>query len=960
MGISDPDALPHRHLKLDSTNDNLNTPITRTRLYFALNIYSSAAGVIAVLAGLVVLAGWVFDIVLFKGVLSEFGSMKPNTALCFILSGTSLYLWQTESQNQIIFRIAQALGFIVSTIGLLTLSQDIFGIDFKLDQLMFKSENLAGTTRLLRMSPAASISFFLIGFSLLFLKRKTGQVNRLSQWIVSIVTVSSVLPVIGYAYGVQHLYKIEPFSSVALPTAITFFILSTAIIFVQPHISIIAIVLKQSAGGTLARVLFPIVFFLPFIAGWLRLQAQYAGYVGTEAGLTIFASFNVAVFAVLVLLVANSLDKTDVERKQSEKASRNSERRFRALIEHGGDSIALIDSNNKILYLSPAVESVEGYKPEELLGRNGAENTHPDDMHMVQEIVQKLIEKPGTPIHVLWRRRHKNGKWLWLEGTATNLLNDPAVQAIVTNYRDITGRKKIEEDVNRVQGQLEAVFQSIQDGIVVTDMTGNFLLVNESEARICGFQSAEEMKKNLAYFVDVFELFHPDGQPLPIGEWPLNRILRGETIPDLELRGRRHDTGQEWFFSFTGKPVYNKQGQQILAVVVTRDITERKQAEETLRASEDRYRIVAETATDAIVTIDEKGKILFANPSVERIFGYSVDELLGQRISMLMPERLREKHHTGLNRYIETGKRSIPWAGVEIEGRHKDGHEIPLENSFGELVKDGRHYFTGIIRDITERQHIEEEIRHLNEVLERKVVERTTQLEFINKELEAFSYSVSHDLRAPLRAINGFSQAVLEDYEEKLDDDGKFYLREIRAASKDMAELIDDVLQLSRLTRSEMIFDIVNLSEICHSIAMQLQKRDASRRAIITIEPKLFIKGDQRLLDILLTNLMENAWKFTSKLEVAKISIGQEKRNDETVYFIRDNGAGFDMTYAGKLFGVFQRLHSTKEFEGTGVGLATVQRIVHRHGGHVWAEGAVNQGATFYFTLAEFKRGNDG
>jgi signal transduction histidine kinase len=251
-------------------------------------------------------------------------------------------------------------------------------------------------------------------------------------------------------------------------------------------------------------------------------------------------------------------------------------------------------------------------------------------------------------------------------------------------------------------------------------------------------------------------------------------------------------------------------------------------------------------------------------------------------------------------------------------------------------------------------------VRDSQRELESEVHQRTAQLKAANKELEAFSYSVSHDLRAPLRHINGFSQSLLEDYEDQLDDVGKGFLRELRSASKEMAQLIDEVLELARITRSEMHPEVVNLSEQAQLISAELQRGKSERQVLVNVEKDLIAEGDRRLLRILLSNLLENALKFTAKRDHPEITFGKLQQNGESTYFIRDNGAGFEMAYVHKLFSAFQRLHSAREFEGTGIGLATVQRIVHRHGGNVWAEGAVNQGATFYFTLPGFKEVDGG
>jgi len=258
-----------------------------------------------------------------------------------------------------------------------------------------------------------------------------------------------------------------------------------------------------------------------------------------------------------------------------------------------------------------------------------------------------------------------------------------------------------------------------------------------------------------------------------------------------------------------------------------------------------------------------------------------------------------------------------------------------------------------LTNEVRERKRAEEEVNKLNAELERRVVERTRQLDAANKELEAFSYSVSHDLRAPLRAIDGFSKAILDEYAETLDKQACHYLQRVRTGIQKMSGLIDDLLNLSSMSRAMLRKESINLTALARDVVAELQDREPLRKVVIGIADGLSAVGDAQLITIVLVNLFGNAWKYTAKRPEAQIAFGSENQGNEVVFYIRDNGAGFDMAYAAKLFAPFQRLHQDSEFEGNGIGLATIQRIVLRHGGRVWVKAAVNEGATFFFTLGD-------
>ncbi len=379
------------------------------------------------------------------------------------------------------------------------------------------------------------------------------------------------------------------------------------------------------------------------------------------------------------------------------------------------------------------------------------------------------------------------------------------------------------------------------------------------------------------------------------------------------------------------------------------DMTERKQAEEARRESETRYGELFDNMSSGVAVYEVKndGKdFIFKdfNKAGEQIDGDKRENLIGKSIFEMRPGVEKFGLIEVFQKVWETGEQAYHPIALYKDERLSGFYEnFVYKLPSGEIV--------AVFDDVTERKLADDKIRRLNEELEQRVLKRTAQLEATNKELEAFAYSVSHDLRSPLRSIDGFSQALLEDCAGELDSQGQDYLQRVRNAAQRMGQLIDDLLKLSRMTRSEMHQETVDLSDLARIIASELHETQPQRLVEYIITPGLSVNGDPRLLRVVLENLLGNAWKFTSKCAHARIELGTTEIEGESAYFVRDNGAGFDMAYADKLFGAFQRLHTVTEFEGSGIGLATVQRIIHRHGGRVWAEGAVDKGAIFYFTL---------
>ena len=523
----------------------------------------------------------------------------------------------------------------------------------------------------------------------------------------------------------------------------------------------------------------------------------------------------------------------------------------------------------------------------------------------------------------------------------TSLAFNKMVDAIAERTRSIQEK----------QDHIQLLLDSTEEAIYGIDMNGVCTFANAACVKILGYHNENELVGK-----EIHKLSHhtrADGSPYPKDECTIFVALKNNTSGHSDDEVNWRADGSSFPVEYWSHPIRHE-GNVVGAVVTFIDITDRKRIEQELKEHRDNLQKLVEERTavleqqatiidqihDSVVSTDLEGVVVSWNRGAERLFGYTKEEAIGRHISFVYPE----EEHEFLARQVIAPLKAHGEHEVETRMLKKNGEPFIAHSSLS-LQYDKNNTVIGMIGysiDITQSKQAEEELK-------RKALE----LEAINKELAAFSYSVSHDLRAPLRAINGFSTALAEDYTDTIDETGKHYLQRISSGAERMGLLIDDLLMLSRVTRNEIHWEKVDLSQMAKEAVEKLKHEDPQRQVDIDIEPGLKTFGDKRLLQIALDNLLSNAWKYTQKVENPKCTFGIQELNGNTVYFIKDNGAGFDMTYANKLFGAFQRLHSSKEFEGTGVGLATVQRIIRRHGGRIWAEAAVNHGATFYFTLGE-------
>ena len=602
--------------------------------------------------------------------------------------------------------------------------------------------------------------------------------------------------------------------------------------------------------------------------------------------------------------------------------------RFRTLLENGNDIIALFDESFQLIYRSPSAVKVIGWTEQDIKLKGNTENVHPDDRIIAENCIKESKDNPGKPIYTTFRMLHKDGHYIWIEGMLVNLLGMEEVKAIVFNFRDITERKLAEDKLKRSEEHFRMLFDQGPDGIFISDHEGNYQDVNKIGCDMLGYTYEEITKLNIADILVKEEV--------PLIPQAIDNLNGGITTVVWSIL--RKD-GTTFLGETTGSVLPDGRLQGIV-----RDVTERVEVQNKLFNSEKQFRNLLDTMLEGAQIIGFDWKYKYVNESFTKHAKYSREELLGYTVMQKFPGIEDTEVYKAYKKCFNDR--------VAI---HLINEFVFPDSSIGYFELSFQPVPEGVFIlsvDITEKKRAELALKKLNAELEEKVEQRTEQLQKANDEMSAFTYSVSHDLRAPLRGIIGFTDILVEDYSNKLDDEAKRITGVIKQNAANMAQLIDDLLTFSRMGKQEMVKIVVDINELVKEIVDSAISQDEKNRRIIwDIKDLPTMKLDVSTIRQVWINLILNAVKYSSKKEQPIIEIGCWKEDNKVGFYIKDNGVGFDEAYKHKLFKVFQRLHSSSEFEGTGVGLALVEKIVSRYGGKVWAEGRVNEGACFSFTL---------
>lgn len=661
-------------------------------------------------------------------------------------------------------------------------------------------------------------------------------------------------------------------------------------------------------------------------------------------------------------------------RRQAESALRESEGQLRALFEAIPDIVFLLDEDGVVEEVSKP--TVAGYGRDEIVGLHflDAPFIGEHDRKTVYGILEALPEGEEIPRY-LFEAQTRDGETRYGEVNATRMTGATRTR-IVGVVRDVTERVRAEEKLRESERMLAEAEKVAHLGCWEWMVPKDTIHWSKEERRIFG---VDPDGPDLT-FAEVIAMAHPDDRPAV--HQTVRQALAGEGPYEFETRIIRPD-GETRHIETRAQVYRDERGEPVRVLGTTLDVTQRRRDQQALHESERRYRTFFQTSRDCIFITSKDGRWIDMNEAAVELFGYeSREELQKVRIPDLYENPAERASH------LRTIERQGYTREYPVNLQRKDGSVInTLITSVPTKDEDGTITgFMGTIRDVTEqvraeealrqhREHLQElvaertaeldervaEVERLNRALtnlledlqraNRRLEETTGQLQFANRELESFAYSVSHDLRAPLRALSGFSRILLEEHAPDLPAEAARYARLVQENAEQMGRLIDDLLAFSRLSRQPLSKQEVAPAALAQQVLDDLRQAQEGRRLEIAIDDLPSCEADPSLLRQVFVNLLSNALKFTRQRDVARIHVGCEEQDGENVYFVQDNGVGFDMRYVDKLFGVFQRLHASEDYEGTGVGLAIVQRIVQRHGGRVWAEGQVDQGATFYFTI---------
>ncbi|MBD2358844.1 PAS domain S-box protein [Tolypothrix sp. FACHB-123] len=931
------------------------------RLFKALKVASLVCSLSVVSIGCVVLLGWVSNIDTFKSILPQWVTMKANTALGFIFAGLALHFSQYPNLGK--RRLAQGCALFVTILGLLNLSQYVFGWNLGIDQLLFlEAPSAIATSSPGRMAPITALIFTLLGTALWLL---LGRIVRYQ--LVQLLAVGTALIALqilmGYTYGVEPILGLALYTFVAVHTALASLILSLGILFATPEQGWMSLFVSNTAGGITARVLVPAAIAVPFTLGWLRLLGERIGWFDDAFGLSLHVTGNVAAFIGLTWYCAQKLAQIDLQRQRAKLALTESYAQLEQRVEERtaelsqtnaaleqslrqladlkfvldqSSIVSITDAKGIISYVNDKFCQLFQYSRAELIGQSHHminSGYHPKSFfaQMWATISQGAVWQGEI------KNRAQDGSFYWVATTIVPFVDDRGKPYQYIAIRaDITNRKQAEEALRESEERFRRAIVDAPLPIVLHTEDGEILQINHAWTEISGYTIEDiptvadwvekaygsRQEQILAAIKNVFPL----QKKTPMGEYSITT-----------------NTGEQRIWDFQAAPLGQLSDGRKLVIATAIDITERKQAEQ------ERNQFFT-LSLDMMCIAGVDGYFKQVNPAWTRILGYSQAELLAEPYFNFIHPDDRERTKAESQNYTV----GVPSDVFENRYRCQDGSDKWLEWKY--VASPENNLLYAVARDISDRKAGELAVKQLNETLEQRVQERTAQLAEVNQELKRFTYTVSHDLRSPLRAIRGLIEALVEDNGDRLDELGREYARYIADSAQRMDCLIQDLLAYSRLSHTEIQLQVVDLTAIIQEILRQLQPECQAKQAEITVAlPLPQVIAQPTILTQILVNLLTNSLKYILQGVKPQIQVWAEKRGNLLRIWIADNGIGIEPEFQERIFGVFERLHSSDTYSGTGVGLAIVQKGIERLGGRVGVESELGQGSRFWIELPQAK-----
>ncbi len=930
---------------------------------------------VVIVIALLVLAGWIFDIVVFKSVRPDYVSMKANTAMGFIFGGMALWSLAKQNEGRWFLLYSRIFSSLLLFLVIITLVQYVLGMDVGIDNILFADDPHApGTYTPGRMAYETSIAFIITGVSLILAGRDKISCVVVSQISAFFIFIAGVLPLSGYVFGAEAFYGYGDYTHVALHTAVAFMIFSLGIMTIKPRSGLLSVLTGSGTGSYVARRILPVIVLTPIVLVWLWLITYRMGWEWLSGDISVFFTIMLAVMVIITWRIADSINRLETERKESDSRALEYYEMLEFIIRHAPSAIAVHDRDMRYLFVSDLYMKSYKVEQEDIIGKH-----HYD-------VFPDLPEK--------WRKVHKRV----LKGEVISAEDDKYERAdgsveytrwqcmpwknhageiggLVVYTEIITERRKAEREHLETARRFQMVMDHTGDGIIAVDKEGRATLVNRACSEMLGF-SKEELIGN-----KIHKMHHhtrKDGTEYPEDECAVLMAIKTGRIHYIRDEVFWRKEGSNFPVEYMSSPLYEN-GELSGAVVSFRDVSKRKEAEDKVTLLNRRlYQLIS--VIQQLSSAKDIG-------SIRKEILNAARELSGAEGATFIEYSKGNCHYVEESAINPLWKGGVFPAGDCISGWVMNNREmayvydvaeddrIPYELYKDTFVKSllvlpvnlanpvaaigvywARHYKplpeeVELLESLASATLLAMERIELLSELEKRVALRTEQLEAANKELEAFSYSVSHDLRAPLRAIDGFTRILLEDHLESMDQEGRRVCNVIRDNTVKMNRLITDLLAFSRLSRKEIQFEKIDMQKLVHSIYHEVCSKEDMERIDFSAGGLCEAVGDASMIRQVWTNLISNAVKFSSGSDNPRIRLSCSMKDGVCSYNIEDNGVGFDMKYVDRIFDVFQRLHSEREFKGTGVGLAIVHRVVTRHGGELRAWGEPGKDACFSFNL---------